>query len=127
MTIFALASGTLFRQPERKVAKNGKAYVSAKLRVGDADNTQWVHLVACTAQAELEPLDANDAIAVQGSLKAEVYTPAAGEPRVSLSISVASILPLRRRKRKQAAAASSAPPFVPDYDDGFLDDYGGPR
>jgi hypothetical protein len=46
---------------------------------------------------------------------------------VNLSIAVTSVMALRRRRKKQPAMTSSAPPLVADYDDGFLNDYGGAR
>jgi single-stranded DNA-binding protein len=128
MSLFALASGTLFRAPERKIAKSGAAYVAAKLRVGDGDATQWIHLVAFASDArdELADLNAGAACAVQGRLTAEVYTPAAGgSPRVSLSIAVVSVLPLKRRKRKQPAMASAAPPTQYDFNDDYPEGFGG--
>jgi hypothetical protein len=121
MSIFALASGTLFRRPERKVSKAGKPYVSAKLRSGDGDSTIWIALFAFsdTAQAELSALDDGDALAAQGRLSAELYQPTGGGARVNLSMTVSVILPVKRRKRKPEMAAT-APPLVPsraDYDD----------
>jgi hypothetical protein len=38
MTVFALITGALFRAPELKTAKTGKAYATATIKVA-ADNT----------------------------------------------------------------------------------------
>lgn len=121
MSLFGLASGTLWKAPERRTSKAGKPFMFATLRSGgaDGDNVIWVKLFAFSdgARAELELLNDGDALSVQGSLRAEIYTPPSGEPRINLSISITSILPVKRRKRKQLATAETAPSLVPDYDD----------
>jgi len=123
MSLYGLASGALWKAPERRISKAGRAFTTATLRSGgDGADVQWIKLLAFsdTAQAELEGLDAGDAIAVQGNLKAEIYTPERGDARISLTVNVISVLPLKRRKRK-AEASSAAPPLVPTRAD-FTDD-----
>jgi single-stranded DNA-binding protein len=66
---FVLVAGTLIRPPEQRTAKNGKPFVSATIRVKDADESQWWKVLAFSenAQAELMRLTSGDAISVQGA------------------------------------------------------------
>jgi single-stranded DNA-binding protein len=111
MVIAALVHGTLHRAAESRMSKAGKPYVMATLSVKEGEVRQFVQCFAFgdTAQAELLRLSEGEALAVQGALKAEVYTPAGGEPRVSLSIFSDNVLALRQPPRERKAAPNDRP------------------
>jgi single-stranded DNA-binding protein len=112
MTAFAIVTGVLFRAPEQKTSKNGKPYVTATIRAKDGETSLWWRLTAFseTAQAELMRLGDGDALSVQGAMKAELYQPEGGEPRVSLSIVANHALALRQPPRERKAKTSRDAP-----------------
>jgi Single-strand binding protein family len=137
MTAHILLSGTLHKAAETRVSKNGRQFTLAKLRVKDGEATQWWQLFVFSesAQLELRRIEENDALAVQGVPKFEIYTPDGGEPRVSLSITVDSVLALRqppkeRKKKEPGPAPAHSEKPVPDrsalnrYGDGGDDPFG---
>ncbi len=107
MTILALVSGQIFKAPESRTSKNGKAFVSGTLRFKDDESSQFVRFVAFSesVQAELMRLVDGDSLSVQGAMKAVMYQPEGGEPRVSLSIIADQVLSLRSPPK-----AGKAPP-----------------
>jgi single-stranded DNA-binding protein len=113
MTAFALISGALFRAPELKTAKTGKAYVAASLRVTADNATDYWSVLAFSesAQAELSRLGEGDKISAQGSFKVEPYTARDGQTRINRTIFADHILALRQppRERKPKAAPTRAP------------------
>jgi single-stranded DNA-binding protein len=114
---FALVNGQLFRAPEQKTSKAGKPFVTATIRAKDGEALQWWKVAAFSesAQAEIMRLSEGDVVSVQGSLKAELYTPEGGEPRVSLSIVADKALALRQPVRERKAPASG--PGAAAFDD----------
>jgi hypothetical protein len=121
MTAHILLSGVLHKTAETRVSKNGRQYTLAKIRVKDGEATQWWQIFAFSdsAQLELRRLDEGDALAVQGVPKFEIYCPEGAEPRVSLSITVDSVLALRqppkeRKKKEPAPAPARAEKPAPD-------------
>lgn len=129
MSASVLVTGVLFKAPARKLTKSLRPYISATLKVKDGDSAQFWRVMAFSesAQADLERLGDGETLSAQGALRAEVYTPAGGEPRVSLAVFADAILPLRRpRTRSKPTAAPTqsndrrAPSLVPsraDYSD----------
>jgi single-stranded DNA-binding protein len=112
MTVHILVSGTLFKNPEQRTSsKTGKTYATASIRTASADNTAadfWNLLVFSeTVQAELMRLTEGDKLAVQGSLKLEIYN-----GKISRTVFVDHVLalraPPRERKPKAPAAGSKA-------------------
>ena len=110
--IAVLVHGALHRMPESRMSKAGKPFAMATLTVNEGSARQFVKCFAFgeTAQAELMRLKEGEQVAVQGSLKAGVYTPTDGEPRVSLAISADHVLPLRQPPRTKKALAKVAEP-----------------
>lgn len=107
MSAVVLASGVLHKKPEQKTAKSGKQYVAATLRVREADATyQYWRLTTFDdqAQAELLRLDEGDNVSVQGLLRAEIYKPETGEPRLSMNVIVDQALPARPKPRPRDTA-----------------------
>jgi single-stranded DNA-binding protein len=102
---FALVNGQLFRAPEQRTSKTGKPYVTATLKVKDGEASQWWRVTAFSesAQAEIMRLAEGDSLAVQGSFKAEIYTPDGGETKLSLSIIADRVLALRQAPKERKA------------------------
>ena len=106
MSAVVLASGVLHKKPEQKTAKSGKVYVAATLRVREADATyQYWRLTTfdSTAQTELLRLDEGDSVSVQGLLRAELYKPEEGEPRLSMNVVVDQALAAKPKPRPRDA------------------------
>ncbi len=106
MSAQAMILGVIFRGPEQKISKSGKAYAVTTLRVRDGDAMQFWRITSFSesACADLMRLREGDSLSAQGSLQIEIYQKA-GEPKISYSIIADSILPLRapRKDRKPAA------------------------
>jgi single-stranded DNA-binding protein len=110
MTARVFVRGTLSRAPESGVLKNGALFVTATLKAKDGDHRQFWHVVAFseTVQAELMHLSDGDAVAVQGSLKAELYDKD-GETELFFGIIAEHALGLRQpgKKRREDGWAAS--------------------
>jgi len=106
MSAFCLISGTLFRAPEQRMSKNGRAFVVATLRVKDGDGSQWWKVLAFSESvgAEIMRLGDGDAVSCQGQLKAETYDKD-GETRLSLSVVADAVLALRAAPRQRTPKA----------------------
>lgn len=128
MTAIALITGKLFKSPERKTSKAGTAYVTATMKARDGDSQQFWRLTVFSnsAQDELMRLDDGDALSCQGAMRAEVYTPEGGEPRVSLSLVVDNVIgakpkPKQRQPKDERMNTSfqtgtmSKSPFAPSH------------
>jgi hypothetical protein len=62
-----------------------------------------------TVQAELLRLREGDSLSVQGALKAELYKPEGGEPKLSLSMVADHVLAVRQPPRERAAKGAAGP------------------
>jgi single-stranded DNA-binding protein len=109
----ALVTGVFFRAPEQRTSKAGKPFVTATIRVKDGDASQFWRITAFSesAQAELMRLGEGDALAVQGSFRAELYQPEGGEPKVSLSIIADRVLALRQPPKERKAPKEREAPY----------------
>jgi single-stranded DNA-binding protein len=121
MSANILLQGSLAKAPESRVSRQGNAFSMATLRVSNGNESQFWRLFVFSesAQAELMRLGEGDALACQGTPKFELFRPEAGEPRVSLSITVDHVLALRqppkeRKKKEPAPAPSRSEKPVPD-------------
>jgi len=105
MSILSLISGSLFRDPEKKVSRNDKPYVSATLKVGDKNAAFFVRLFVFgeSAQQEMEGLRSGDAVSVVGNLTVELYE---GKPSYSMAVNRALAL----KKEKKPKAEKTDPP-----------------
>lgn len=111
MTAFVLVSGALFRAPELKTSKAGKAYVTGTIKTRADDNrSEFWRITAFgeTAQSVLMRLGEGDTIAAQGPMKCELYMPDGKEPRINLSIIADSVTPLRTARKATAKDSGSA-------------------
>ena len=104
MSATVLVQGKLFREPESKTSGKGNSYAMATIRVGQGDDATWWRVFAFSSEArdELLTLHNGDAVAVSGSLKAELYD-GSGKPRVSLSVTADRLISGKRKKREAAA------------------------
>jgi hypothetical protein len=135
MTVFVMASGALAKEPTQRTSKNGAVYLTASLRVTTGNETEWWNLLCFSesAQAEIKRLGVGEKLVCQGSLKTEIYRGADGEPKISRTIFVDAVLPLRPppRERKPSNAVAkrdtaSAPARAP-FDDGLPEEWGPSR
>src|ERR1700730_15089691 len=108
MTVAVLVSGSLFKNPELKTSKSGKTYATASIRTASADNTAadfWNLLVFSeTVAAEVMRLSEGDKLAVQGSVKLQIYN-----GKISRTVFVDHVLALRAPPREKKPKAAQAP------------------
>lgn len=112
MTAYALISGALFRAPEQKTSKGGKSYAVATVKARADDNRSefWrLTVFSESALTELMRLREGDSVSVQGPMKAELYKPEGGEPRISLSLIADSVQPLRAQRKRQPQGGADKP------------------
>lgn len=113
MTVAVLVSGSLFRQAEQRTAHSGKRYVACTIKVAAAEGAQadfWSVLAfGETAGAELMRLSVNERLAVQGSLKVEIYSKN-GEAKLSRTVFADAVLPLRAAPREKKPKQSGSGP-----------------
>ncbi|HLH12417.1 MAG TPA: single-stranded DNA-binding protein [Methylovirgula sp.] len=114
MSVAALVLGNIFRKPEERTSKSGTVYVTATIKASVSNEVQFWRVSAFSdrTRAELLRLDVGDGVSAQGALKAEIYQPIGGEPRVSLSIMADHVIALRQpaRQRESAKARSTKAP-----------------
>ena len=125
--IDALVSGRIHKQPQSRVASNGKRFCTAVLRASTRDgNGIYVSVIAFsqTACDALLALDEGDSVALAGELTPKVFHPRDGsEPRASIDLVAHRVLSEYHvtRKRKAMADAKTAErsdaPREPDFDD----------
>lgn len=109
MTARVRVSGTLVHAPESRTLKDGGLFVTATVKAKDGAHTQFWHIVSFTetAQAELMRLSDGDAVAVQGSLKAELYDKN-GETELFFGIIAEDAHGLRQPGKRRRAAGWTA-------------------
>ena len=80
--------GAVGQTAERKVSKNGKAYLRMSVRAGDGDAAQWVSVLAFDPEAvELADRFVKGArVYCEGSLTTSEWTGQDGKPRFGLSV-----------------------------------------
>ena len=118
MTAFALVTGTLFREPKRKVSKAGKAYAAATLKVvaaADGSADFWSVLAFGQMQDEMLRLGAGDKLSAQGAFKVEPYVARDGATKISRTLFADALVALRptpreRRPRGPPDAPNAPPP-----------------
>jgi single-stranded DNA-binding protein len=109
-TARVIVLGTLYRAPESRIAKSGKAYVTATPREDVAGETRWWRITGFSESVSHEMLTLHDGdpVAVSGSFTASIYEASTG-PRLSLSVVVDKLL--TATKPKAAAKPSRPAPF----------------
>jgi hypothetical protein len=111
MSTFALIAGSLFRNPERKTSKAGKAYVTATVKAVVAGNESefWRLIVFSeSAQAELMRLADGDKLSAQGSMKIELYRANDGSEKISRTLMADGVLALKPSPREKKLKLESA-------------------
>jgi single-stranded DNA-binding protein len=85
VTIHALISGVLWKDPEQRTSKStGKMFTTATIRIKDGDEVQWIKLLAfgTDTQAELIRLADGDAVSVSGCYRRKsISHPIGGEDK----------------------------------------------
>jgi hypothetical protein len=115
-SVAVLVSGSIFREPQQRTSQSGKKYVTVTIKAAGADNSTldfWNALAfGDTAGAELMRLGLNERLAVQGTMKIELFEKD-GQQRISRTIFVDAVLalraPPREKKPKPAATPAAAP------------------
>ena len=98
MSVSVLVSGSIFREPIQKISQAGKAYTVATIKAAGGENTPaefWSALCfSDSGQEQLLRLGLNEKLAIQGSMKVELFEKD-GQQRISRTIFVDAVLPLR--------------------------------
>jgi hypothetical protein len=127
----ALISGTLFKSPKACVSKAGTPFTACTVKVKDGgEKFFWRVLVFSTdAQTELALIDDGDGVSARGLMKAEIYQPETGSPRVNFTFLADALLPLvkparktKSRSSRSSRSSSEPPPMAPGMPDYFGDD-----
>jgi single-stranded DNA-binding protein len=113
MTARVRVSGILVRAPESRALKAGRSIATATtatLKAKDGDYARFWRIAAFNeaAQAELLRLSDGDAVAVGGSLKAELYD-RNGETELSFGVIAEHVLPLRQPGKKRKTEGRATP------------------
>lgn len=129
--IRAIATGTLFNEPQARTSAAGNSFVTAKLKADGKDGVVvWCNIIAFAETAErLARLPRGAALSVAGRVEVDAYLSKSGEPAASLKFVVDELATLKgkpRQKRPERAgyheyqepAAPEAPP-VGYYDEEF--------
>ncbi|WP_029528206.1 single-stranded DNA-binding protein [Polaromonas glacialis] len=104
--IEALISGKLLGSPSEKMAKTGKPFVTAKVRVHAGDADVFVNVIAFSesACAALLGLESGDAVSLAGSLTPKAWTDREGVVRPALDLVASQVLTAYHVARKRKAA-----------------------
>jgi single-stranded DNA-binding protein len=120
MSAFALVTGVIFRAPVQKISKAGKPFTNCTIRAGSDDSGGgdfWsIICFSESAGAELLRLAIGERVAVQGSMKVELYSAASdGKTKISRTVFVDHVMPLRQppKERKPKKSAADAPLETP--------------
>jgi single-stranded DNA-binding protein len=122
--IDALIAGRIHRKPSEHTAKNGKRFVTAKVRVSTRDGGALFVNVICfeeSATGALLALGDGDSIALSGEATPGVWTAKDGTVRPVLDLLAHAVISpfsvTRKRRAALAAAASPASIELPFDDD----------
>jgi len=79
--IRALATGTIYGDPQTRTGKSGQPFTTVKVKVDTAEGVVWVNVIAFGEQSEaLAALPANAAISVLGKATPTAWLDKTGEP-----------------------------------------------
>ncbi|WP_029528229.1 single-stranded DNA-binding protein [Polaromonas glacialis] len=109
--IEALISGKPQGQPSEKMAKTGKPFVTAKVRVHAGDADVFVNVIAFSesACAALLALESGDAVSLAGSLTPKAWTDREGMARPALDLVASHVLTAYHVTRKRRALERKPP------------------
>jgi single-stranded DNA-binding protein len=125
VTVHVLISGTLFRDPQTKSSKAGKAFVTATIKTPTADSSTsdfWNCMCfSDSAKAALMCLRDGERVTVQGDLKLELFERDGGS-KIGRTVFVSNVLALRPppRDKKASGGGNAVTSLVSssDLDDG---------
>jgi single-stranded DNA-binding protein len=107
--LWAMAAGTLARDPEQCSSAKGKTFVVATVRVGSGDKATFVNVIAFNEAAErLLQLRKGIAVSVAGRLELKTWTSKDGGERSGLSVVASEIAAARPCPRVRDAAPRRA-------------------
>ncbi len=121
MSVTALVSGKLGRDPERRTSKTGRSFATALIKEGEGDAVTWWKIVIFSDGGieELLTLKAGDGVAASGTFKAEIYEKDAKQ-RISFSLVADRIITAKRQKReKEQPEPQRQEPWSDRFDDRF--------
>jgi single-stranded DNA-binding protein len=109
MTAHVLVTGALFRAPEQRTSKAGKAFWTATIKAKGDDALAWWKIIVFSesAGADLLRLSDGDAVSAQGALRVETYDKD-GMTKVSLTCIADAVLPLRAAPKERKAEGTNA-------------------
>lgn len=111
--IRAIATGTLFNEPQARTSAAGNSFVTAKLKADGKDSAVvWCSLIAFGEQAErLAALKEGAALSVSGRCEVSAWINREGEAQGGLSLVVDELATLKGKPRpprpRQPAAAAA--------------------
>ncbi|MDB5253910.1 MAG: hypothetical protein JWP27_3079 [Flaviaesturariibacter sp.] len=115
--IEALISGRLQGQPIEKLAKTGKPYVTAKVRVHAGEADVFVNVIAFgeAVCAALLALGSGDAVSLAGTLTPKAWIDKEGAARPALDMVASQVLTAyhvtRKRRALEPRALDKRPPL----------------
>ena len=122
--IDALIAGRLSAAPEQRTGKNGKPYVTAKVRAAGGDGESiFVNVIAFSASvcAALLALAEGDSVALSGSLTPKAWVDRDGAAKPAIDLVAHQVLTPYHVMRKRKAA-SGAPEQGHGHDGQFHSD-----
>ena len=111
MTVYAMFTCTVFREPQRRNSAAGRPYVTLTVKTSAADNSNaefWSVLAfGDSAQEELMRLGVNEKLALQGTMKIETYVKD-GETKIGRTLFCDHVLALRAPPKEKKPKPSPA-------------------
>ena len=126
--IRAIATGTLFNEPQARTSAAGNSFVTAKLKADGKDSAVvWCNLIAFAETAErLARLPRGAALSVAGRIEIDAYISKTGGAAASLKFVVDELATLKgkpRQKRPERAEHQEyQEPAAPDAPPGYYDE-----
>jgi single-stranded DNA-binding protein len=106
--IDGLIAGKLYGKSARRTDKNGKPFVTAKVRAAAGDGEAlFVNVITFSENVgdALLALDDGDSVSLSGALTPKVWTPPNGEPRPVLDLVAHAVLTAYHVTRKRQAVS----------------------
>lgn len=127
MTIDALVTGTLFKNPEERRSNAGTPFVTAVVRAASNGGEGLFIRVAAfddTAKTALLALESGDSVALAGALKIDTWEARNGAVKPSLNLIAYRVLTAYhvKRKRKAMNQQLGAAPAINGDSETFDDD-----
>ncbi|WP_024539630.1 single stranded DNA-binding domain-containing protein [Comamonas badia] len=114
--IDALIAGTVYGKPQERTGKNGRPFVTCKLRAADgAGESHFINAVCFSPEpcAALLALSDGESVALSGTLTPKPWADKTGAPRVGLDLLAHAVLSAYNVSRKRKAAQATDKPQRP--------------